>query len=1726
MNRIFKVIWSKTKHCFVVVSELAKNQRKCHSVNVKGKSALAAAVLLALTSFSFVGAPAAEANDLSKNNYFTAYNDDYFNQDGTKNSNWSKHNKANTVSGNIGAKGTGAIAAGMFAQAGQQTITIGNRNAGMSMGSVFVGEYDHKQYDNPNGNTPQGLGNYYVTAVGFMSNATKYGTIAIGANASAVGEENNVNFGEKDSTGTLTISLPENPTIKGASVALGYSAKAKAGNIAIGSYSDATDTSSATPYVSIGSSTIKRRITNVADGTETTDVATVGQLQKAIESVGATGWKLSTGGDGTNATTINAGTTVDFSAAVDGKNGTTGHSNVTISNTDADGKPTSNIKIGLNKDIILGEASKGKGGSLNVYSDSTEASNLGNRVSIDGSTVSVNYGKEDGTSGTKRGVVLGVGEDYNNEAQGYIAFNNIDAKGTIGSTYLHSATDAPDNLKGRLVYSNTMSGTEYIANLDDGITFAGDVNDTVPEGYTQTPTKLNTTLNITGGAKTADDLTSGNIGVVSTPAAENADGTKTQASKLEIKLNKDLKGITSITSQTETAATGGKIELGANGTTISGGKVNVSNNKVTGLAEGDVNDTSTDAITGKQLNRVQTTLNDKNHNIKYYSVNSMNAPTFGLNAYTNEKNDGASGRASLAAGFITHADGLASTVAGSYSGIYNNGTVSGTDFRGAAALSLGTANINRNMDTTKPYSGVANSLIGQANVTTDSNAAIILGAGNTVKDSYRTISNLNLSGDMTDALKEAVPGSGGQVMVMGGGNSVENAYMTQVTGVGNTVTGSGDAYDADKSSQLNYVEGFYTTLTNGKNDYLIGAHNTVTGDSTDTNKSNIVFGDNHTLTNTKNNVILGSLDAVDETTVSDVVSIGHNAKVTKEGGVAIGSGSEATTAAGVAGYDPTGATADTTAAWTSKKAAVSVGTADETRQITGVAAGKEETDAVNVAQLKKLGEAVQSNTEKGLAGKANVKADNIGANLKDANGKSASANDIKDNEDAWGTAIGTGKVAKENGQLVTGETVYDALHGGLDDIVIGHDGKDAKAGSIGLVGPKGKDGKDGLTTTIIKTETGAAGVDGKDGITRIVYGDKDDPDHKHTVATLEDGLKFKGDDGKEIAKNLNDTLEIVGGVTDSTKLTDNNIGVNKTDDGKLKIQLSQELNGITSIGNQKTEDGKTTGGRITFGTDSSINVNGGKITNVGNGVKIDGTGKYTVTEQNKTNAANIGDVQNIVNDAKKELTDSTKSSLNGKANVDASNIGTNLAADKQQDNLNKWGQAIGTGKVEANNSQLVTGMTVYDEVRPKKDGHYVKANQTTGENLSALDTKIGKLDNNGNYINKDDSISKNLSTLDTHVKQNEEKITTIKNTVDSLDQNAVKYDDSTKGKISLAGEGGTTISNVKDGKLSDSSTDAVNGKQLWQEQQDRKNMKDISDTGKTVIRNLAKGSVKVVDGKNTTVSEGTEGDAKTYAVNVEGKGTVTSGNTGLISGGTAYTELRPADGTYVKRSSTTAANLSALDTGLKNTSSLIHTNTSGDTIHIGETSKATKVDVSSTDANGNKNGRVVTGVVTDAKDANSAANVGYVNGVTSATTQQLYRDMDSAYSRLDNNINRAAAGANALAALHPLDYDPDDKLNFAAGFGHYHNANAAAVGAFYYPNERTMINVGFTMGNGDPGVNAGVSFRLGKGSIYNGVSKAAMAQTIHDQSVEIDNLKKENQEMKQQIQEILKKLNG
>ena len=118
---------------------------------------------------------------------------------------------------------------------------------------------------------------------------------------------------------------------------------------------------------------------------------------------------------------------------------------------------------------------------------------------------------------------------------------------------------------------------------------------------------------------------------------------------------------------------------------------------------------------------------------------------------------------------------------------------------------------------------------------------------------------------------------------------------------------------------------------------------------------------------------------------------------------------------------------------------------------------------------------------------------------------------------------------------------------------------------------------------------------------------------------------------------------------------------------------------------------------------------------------------------------------------------------------------------------------------------------------------------------------------------------------------------------------------------------------------------------------------------------------------------------------------------------------------------------------------------------------------------------------------------------------------------LDNRISKVGAGAAALAALHPLDFDPHDKWDIAAGFGNYRNASAAAVGLFYRPNERTMMSLGWTMGDDRNMLNAGISVKLGRGDVYTRYSKVEMANRIEAQNKRINDMESELEELKAQI---------
>lgn len=250
--------------------------------------------------------------------------------------------------------------------------------------------------------------------------------------------------------------------------------------------------------------------------------------------------------------------------------------------------------------------------------------------------------------------------------------------------------------------------------------------------------------------------------------------------------------------------------------------------------------------------------------------------------------------------------------------------------------------------------GVATAITGVANRVANSNGVLVYGAGNEITNSSTSFSTPGESAtsakDFADKLRNAVTSSNGAgaTMAFGGGNKADYTLRTSMIGVNNTVTGV-----RGNQSKDNLAIGVGNTGTKVQHMTVIGSKNTVS----DANNT-LVLGDNRTVTSANNTVILGSSDNGTTTTVNDAVAVGHNTEVSVVGGTAIGSGSKATVAAGAVGYDvlTNAPSTETSSTWVSTASAVSVGDVDNnvTRQITSVAAGTNDTDAVNVAQLKLL----------------------------------------------------------------------------------------------------------------------------------------------------------------------------------------------------------------------------------------------------------------------------------------------------------------------------------------------------------------------------------------------------------------------------------------------------------------------------------------------------------------------------------------------------------------------------------------------------------------------------------------------------------------------------------------------------------------------------------------------------------------------------------------------------
>ena len=781
------------------------------------------------------------------------------------------------------------------------------------------------------------------------------------------------------------------------------------------------------------------------------------------------------------------------------------------------------------------------------------------------------------------------------------------------------------------------------------------------------------------------------------------------------------------------------------------------------------------------------------------------------------------------------------------------------------------------------------------------------------------------------------------------------------------------------------------------------------------------------------------------------------------------------------------------------------------QKITNVAAGTDNSDAVNFGQLKDVV----------AAGKTILK-----------DGKNTTV-------EGDGTANNPYKV-NVNDDLVLGKAGADGKDGS-----IGVNGKDGSAvvinGKDGSIGLNGTNGANGLT---IKGANGANGVDGTDGnngtngMTRIVYEDKNGVTHE--VATMGDGMKYGGDTGAVIKKKLNEQVNVVGGITDESKLTtEDNLGVVSDGSNNLKVRMAKELKGLTSVTTKDAAGNTTvTNGAGTTMTDSAGNKTevtaGGIAINKHDNLNPDGT----VKDPQKTVSLTADGLNNGGN----QIHNVAK----GTAGTDAVNV------DQLKD------------EIAANATKLVDGKNTTVEGDGTAANPYkvnVKDNINLGEKgANGKDGSIGVNGKDGSAVvinGKDGSIGLNGKdgkdglTMKSAAGANGVDGTDGNNGTNGMtrivyeDKNGVTHEVATMGDgLKFAGNTGTVAK-----KLNETMTIKGTGTKADAEY-DSSNIKTmVNDNGEMIVgldKNLKADSLAIngkdgkdgatikggdgkpgVDGTNITRLVIEEKDGKQHDIATLDDGMKYGGDTGAVIKKKLNEQVNVVGGITDTNKLTTEDNLGVVSDGNNNlkvrmakdlkgletvTTKTVTADTGNITTVNSDTVNAKTVKTGDTTINDNgltiNNGPSITKNGVDAGDK-KITNV--APGDISPTSKdavngsQLFQTNQS-ISRLGDRVNKVGAGAAALAALHPLDFDPDDKWDVAAGYGNYKDAHAVAVGAFYRPNEDTMFSVGGSFGGGENMVNAGVSVKLGQGN-HVSTSKVAMAKEIKDLRNEVEQLR-------------------
>lgn len=975
---------------------------------------------------------------------------------------------------------------------------------------------------------------------------------------------------------------------------------------------------------------------------------------------------------------------------------------------------------------------------------------------------------------------------------------------------------------------------------------------------------------------------------------------------------------------------------------------------------------------------------------------------------------GAAGPAATEHGRASKADGIASIAVGVGDHVVSSNT-DANRFQGATSLAVGTLNIV-DADANAPFDGAASSVIGQVNYTKNANAAIIMGAGNKVTNSYRDVSGLDEAtinkimgyyqkGQMdkvTEILQKAVPNSGGQVMVMvmGGGNTVDYAQASQVMGVSNILKGTKDA-----ASKYNLVDGFQNKVTNSQNTYVVGTKNNFVNMA-----NSIVLGDNNNrIANNTDRIMKDTIVIGDGNTVQngdESIAIGKNIHIKRDDGI---------------GY---------------------------------------EYDTGNVAIGSNAYISSYVNQGDSIA---------IGKNASVVN-MNGSMNGSLEQAFAFGRTMGK----DYSGSIAIGENAY------------------ARSGStmIGVHDYQGKLGDMTIDFTKGKQEASSGIMDYSESIDATTIGNNSY--NNGTFSTVlgsysaVSGLYHNAQWGSKPYGVQNFGAAVVGSLNSVESLTSEDHNTAGMADSILgSANRTKNANGTVMVG-----AGNEVTNSINDFDASGIKVKGG----IADPNTLSKAMRTAIQNQNGGGAAAVVGNGNIVDNATNVSVLGSKNSL--KNTKKAQLLGDNRVVDSADNSV-----IVGSADSELTTSNKNVTVLGYN------------ANASVDDGVALGSGSIASVD--AGVFGWDPS-TKAASTTDSSIWKSSWAAVSVGDAANKFTRQ---------------------ITNVAAG-LND--TDAVNVAQL----------KAAMDNAGSKISLVAGDGIKIEgkDGTYTISANITGGKTDTDTTKVDGKtgtsgdsGSTDKGNTDTSGNGKQLVVTTDTNPTKFAADEGTAAEVKPSETlTINGDKTNIATKVDGNAISVKLNDDISVKTVNATDSIGIKDGPSMTKDGIDAAgkkithvaagtEATDAVNYGQLKDVESKvdSNSQAITNINSHVNRLDNRINKVGAGAAALAGLHPLDFDPSDKWNFAVGYGNYRNANSVAVGAFYRPNEDTMVSVGTNFGNGENMVNAGVSFKLGQGSSYAGVSKAELAEENQKlkandaaQDQKIQNQEKEIQELKKALEEL------